>query len=112
MSRKHKIAFLFLDEIHHLYHFISVAVALSEKHDVSILTYPAKHKLLYNTLKKLKGEKVKVEQLKTNWFRALTDKVKNRTLPRKGFWIKKNMHHLLNDFDAVVFTDFYHHKLL
>lgn len=107
-EKKHKIAFLLLDEIHHLYHFISVAVWLSKKHEISILTYPDKHKLLYKTLEKLHGENVNVEQLKTLWFRAFTDKLKNRKLPRKGFWLKKNMNNLLENFDAIVFTDYYH----
>lgn len=112
MDKKHTVAFLFLDEIHHLYHFVSVAVSLSEKHNVHILTYPGEHKLLFETLERLNGENVIVEQLKTHWFRAFTDKLKKREMPRKGFWLKKNMNYLLENFDAVVFTDYYHHYLL
>ncbi len=112
MVRKHKIAFIFLDEIHHIYHFISIAVELSKKNQVHILTYPAKHELLYKLLANLSGGNVRVEKMQTYIFRAFTDKLKNRKLPRKGFWMKKHQNYILNNFDAVVFSDYYHHYLL
>ncbi|MAZ71893.1 MAG: hypothetical protein CMC70_01980 [Flavobacteriaceae bacterium] len=112
MTHSHKIAFLFLDEIHHVNHFVSVAVALAEKNEVHILTYPGKHSYLRNALQKLQGEKVIVEELKTLPFRAFTDKLKKRELPRKGFWLKKNMKYLLHNFDALIFTDFFHRYVL
>ena len=90
MVRKHKIAFIFLDEIHHIYHFISIAVELSKKNQVHVLTYPAKHELLYKLLANLSGGNVRVEKMQTYIFRAFTDKLKNRKFPRKGFWIKKH----------------------
>ncbi len=111
MKKKHKIAIIFLDEIHHIYHFISVAVELSKENDVHILTYPGNHKFLYETLQNLKGEEVVVEELQTALFRAFTDKLKNRKLPRKGFWIKKHQNYILENFDAVIFTDYFHHYL-
>ncbi|MEZ4858105.1 MAG: hypothetical protein R2781_04780 [Flavobacteriaceae bacterium] len=107
-----RIGFFHVDEIHHINHFISVAVELSKTNEVAILTYPGKHTYLYNCLSKFKDHKIKVIQLKTHWFRAVTDKLKNRDLPRKGFWMKKNKKFLLQNFDAVVFTDYFHHKLL
>ncbi|SDB20522.1 CDP-Glycerol:Poly(glycerophosphate) glycerophosphotransferase [Flavobacteriaceae bacterium MAR_2010_188] len=110
MSR-YKIAFLHLDEIHHINHFISVAIELSKEHDVEILTFPGKHDYLLSTLKNLNGKAVKVEQLPTMGFRALTDRLKGRELPRKGFWLKKNKNYILDTFDAVVFTDYFHHEL-
>jgi len=112
MDRKHKIAFIFLDEIHHIYHFVSIAVELSKQNEVHILTYPGKHELLHKALDKLNGTDVIVEKLQTSLFRAFTDKLKNRKLPRKGFWIKKHQNYILNNFDAVVFSDYYHHYLL
>lgn len=111
MKKNHKIAFIFLDEIHHIYHFVSIAVELSKQNTVHILTYPGKHELLQNALAKLKGTNVIVEKLQTSLFRAFTDKLKNRKLPRKGFWIKKHQNYILNNFDAVVFSDYYHHYL-
>ncbi|PHR14692.1 MAG: hypothetical protein COA40_00445 [Aequorivita sp.] len=112
MDRKHKIAFIFLDEIHHIYHFVSIAVELSKQNEVHILTYPGKHELLHKALEKLNGTNVIVEKLQTSLFRAFTDKLKNRKLPRKGFWIKKHQNYILTNFDAVVFSDYYHHYLL
>lgn len=107
-----KIAFLFLDEIHHIYHFITVAIQLSKTQQVSILTHPKCNPLLFESLKELGGERVKVEELKTSSFRAFTDKLKARELPRKGFWIKKNQKYMLTNFDAIVFSDFFHKYIL
>lgn len=112
MKKKYRIAFLFLDEIHHLYHFVTVAAELAKQQEVHILTHPKVNPLLYNSLLNLEGgEKIQVEKLKTSAFRAITDRIKGRDLPRKGFWLKKNMKYLLQ-FDAVVFTDYFHHYLL
>lgn len=112
MRGNHKIAIIFLDEIHHVYHFISVVVELAKKNKVHILTHPGKHTFLHNTLKQLKGENVVVEKLPTVAFRAFTDRLKGRKLPRKGFWIKKHQNYILNNFDAVIFTDYFHQYLL
>lgn len=106
--KKNKIAFIYLDEIHHVNHFISVAVELSKIADVTILTHPNCQLYFFKTLEKFNKHEVKVEKLSTSPFRALTDKLKNRRLPRKGFWLKKNMNYILKGFDAVVFTDYYH----
>ncbi len=106
------IAIIFLDEIHHVYHFISVAVELSKKNQVHILTNPGKHTFLHNTLQQLDGKNVIIEKLPTSAIRAFTDKLKGRKLPRKGFWIKKNQNYLLNNFDALIFTDYFHQILL
>ncbi len=108
----HKIAIIFLDEIHHVYHFVSIAVELSKSNEVHILTHPGKQSFLYNALKLLNGEKVIVEKLSTSPFRAFTDKLKGRKLPRKGFWIKKHQNYILNNFDAVIFTDYFHQYLM
>ncbi len=111
-TKKNRIAFIYLDEIHHIYHFISVAVELSKTEDVHILTHPKCPELLFESIKRLGGEKIKVELLETHWFRKLTDRLKKRELPRKGFWLKKHKDYIINNFDAVVFTDYFHHYLL
>ncbi len=112
MKGNHKIAIVFLDDIHHIYHFVSIAVELSKTNEVHLLTHPGKQEFLYRTLKNLGGENVIVEKLQTSLFRAFTDRLKNRRLPRKGFWIKKHQNYILNNFDAVIFTDYFHHYLL
>ena len=112
MKRKFKIAFLFLDEIHHLYHFVTVAAELAKEQEVHLLTHPRVSPLLHSSLEYIEGgEKVVVEKLKTSTFREITDRIKGKDLPRKGFWLKKNMKYLLQ-FDAVIFTDYFHHYLL
>ncbi|PZD78243.1 CDP-glycerol glycerophosphotransferase family protein [Mesonia sp. K7] len=112
LKEKHKIAFIFIEEIHHLYHFISVADELSKKNQVHILTFPTQDVILEKTLAILNNSNIIVERKSTHFFRAITDKLKNRKHPRAGFWMKKNARYILNNFDAVVFSDYNHQKLL
>ncbi|MCT8341053.1 CDP-glycerol glycerophosphotransferase family protein [Flavobacteriaceae bacterium TK19130] len=112
MAQKFRFGFLYLDELHHVNHFIPVAVALSQQHHVEILTFPDDHLYLKKGLKGLGADKVLVKELRTHPFRALTDSLKNRNRPRQGFWMKWNRHYLMNNFDALVFTSFIHHKAL
>lgn len=112
MPKTFKIAFIYIDEIHHLYHFITMADWLSRSHQISILTFPGPHELLDSTLKELGNSTIKVEKLSTMAFRAFTDKLKAREFPRKGFWMKKNKDYILSHFDAIVFTDYIHQYLL
>lgn len=111
MARK-RIGFLFLDELHHVNHFVSVAVELSKSCEVSILTYPGEHTYLRETLQRLKGEEVKIVERRTLLFRQFTDWLKKRKLPRKGFWLKRNKSYLLSQFDALVLTDYFQKELL
>ena len=109
--KKQNIGFIFLDEIHHINHFITIAIALAKTNKVSILTFPSKHIYLKDSLKRLNGENVILEELTTKTFRAFTDQLKKRAFPRKTFWMKKNKNYLLSSFDALVFTDYIHHTL-
>jgi len=111
VDKKHNIAFIHLDDLHHINHFITIAIELSKKHNVSILTFPSKHEYLINKLEELGGNLVKVEHLKTLRFRAFTDKIKKRKFPRKGFWMKKNKDYLLT-FDVIFLTDYIQEYLL
>jgi hypothetical protein len=108
MSKKLDIAIIYLDEIHHVNHFISVAMELSKTANVTVLTHPNCQPYFFDTLALFDNHHIEVKKLSTSPFRAFTDKIKNRKLPRKGFWLKKNISYILNNFDAVVFTDFYH----
>ncbi|WP_114491924.1 CDP-glycerol glycerophosphotransferase family protein [Candidatus Ulvibacter alkanivorans] len=112
MTRKYNIAILFIDEIHHINHFITVAIELAKAHNVTIITYPGPHEYLYGKLKEHNNTAVKVEERQTQAFRAFTDWLKNRDLPRKGFWMSKNHRYILANFDAIIFTDYTHQKLL
>jgi len=111
MSKKFSFGILFLDEIHHINHFVSIAAELGKEHSVTILTYPDSHEYLKNTVQRVCGNTVKILQLRTHPFRALTDILKKRKHPRKGFWMKYNQKFLLSKFDALIFTDYIHHKL-
>jgi hypothetical protein len=110
-SQNQNIGFIFLDEIHHINHFITIAIALAKTNRVSILTFPSKHNYLKNSLNRLDGENVILEELTTKTFRAFTDQLKKRDFPRKTFWMKKNKNYLLSSFDALIFTDYIHHTL-
>jgi len=107
-----RIGFLHLDELHHINHFIGVAIELAKTEDVTILTFPDEHIYLRNVLDRLNGHNVKVDERRTLLFRQFTDKLKNRKLPRKAFWLKRNKNYLLSHFDAIVFTDYFHKELL
>jgi len=112
MGKTKKIAFIFLDEIHHINHFVPIAIELAKKNQVSIVTYPSEHTYLLNKLKTLGGDDVKVEQLSTHWFRAFTDKLKNRRLPRNNFWVKKNASYIFRNFNVLIFSGFTHRNFL
>ncbi|MGB5981877.1 MAG: hypothetical protein WBG46_07000 [Nonlabens sp.] len=112
MDDKKRIAFIYLEESHHLYHFISVAALLSNNHQVDILTYEMEDGLIDSLLELFPKNLVTVKRLKTSWFRRFTDRLKARKLPRKGFWYKKNAALILKSYDAVVFSDYHHQKLL
>lgn len=111
MQKKLKIAFLYLDKIHQLSHIIGPAIELAKTEDVKIITFPAKHEFLYDTIKRLGGNRNMVEKRSTKAFRGFTDKFKGRKQPRKSFWLKKNKAYLLGNFDALVFTDYDHHYI-
>src|SRR5688572_6580329 len=112
MKQNHRIGIIFINEIHHINHFVTVAIELAKTNKVSIITFPEKHNYLFTKLRELGGKNVKVEQLKTHWFRALTDKFKKRPLPRNNFWFKKNSPYIIKNFDAVIFTGFTHHNFI
>ena len=112
MTKRNKIGIFFINDIHNINHFITIAIELSKANDVSILTYPDDHSYLFKKLNELGGKDVKVEQLKTQPFRSLTDKLKKRNLPRINFWTKKNSTYIFNNFDAIIFSSVSHKHLL
>jgi len=110
MGSKKKIGFIFIDGIHHISHFITVATALAKENEVSILTFPAKHDFLRAELDRLGGKNVKIEKLFTEFFTHVTEKVSKKKIPRASVWMKKHRKYIAEKFDAVVFSDFIHHK--
>ena len=57
---KKRIAFIFIEEIHHLYHFITIAIELSKTEDVHILTFTDQDHLLEKSLAQLNENKIKL----------------------------------------------------
>ncbi|MFN2261300.1 MAG: hypothetical protein ABR595_04485 [Psychroflexus sp.] len=111
MKNNKKVGFIFLDGMHHIYHFITIAVELSKKAQVSILTYPAKHDFLKKELHRLGGDQVKIEIRKTDFFTGIIEFFSQKKIPRASIWIKKNRQYFIDNFDAIIFNDFIHHKL-
>lgn len=112
MRNRGKIGFIFIDEIHHIYHFITIAIALAKEKEVSIITFPAKHIFLRKELNRLGGENVKIEKLSTDFFTNIIEKISKKKIPRASVWMKKNRNYIAENFDAIVFSDFIHHKFL
>ena len=112
MSNQKKIGFIFLDNIHHIYHFITIAAELSKENHVYILTYPSKHVFLRNELNRLGGKNVKIKKLSTEFFTNIIEKISQKKIPRASVWMKKNRNYIAENFDAVVFSDFIHHKFI
>lgn len=112
MKNNKKIGFIFVDGIHHIYHFITIAIELSKTVEVSILTYPAKHDFLKKELNRLGGHKVKIEMLKTSFFTRIVEFLSLKNIPRASIWIKNNRQYFIQNFDVIIFNDFIHHKLM
>ena len=101
-----KIGFIYLDELHHIHHFLSPAIELSKTtgYDVEILTYEAKHEYLTSLIEKFGGENLKVTKLSTYFYRKIIEKLKKRNQPSALYIYKKHLKSLLQ-YDALVFTD-------
>lgn len=112
MVERKKIGFIFIDGIHHIYHFITVAIELAKNNDVSILTFPSKHLFLKKELHRLDGDNVKIEMLSTNFFTNITETLTKKKIPRASVWMIKNREYIAKNFDAVIFSDFIHHKFV
>ena len=83
MRKKNRIGIMFLDEIHHVFHFITVAKELSKTNFVDILTYPGEHTFLKQSLLNIQADKVRVLELKTHFFRAFTKTIAKNILSSK-----------------------------
>lgn len=111
-AQKPRVAFLYFEEIHHIPHFIGIAVELAKNpgYTVEILTYKAPHGYLFETMAKLKSENLKVTQLSPPFFRRMVDKMTGRKKPSSVFLFKAHKKLILG-YDAVVFTE-KNHKYL
>lgn len=104
---KKKVAFIYFDDLHHINHFIGVAVELSKNKNLSvdILTYPNEHRYLKSLIKLLGGENLNIIEVFPRKVRQLIDKIKKRKRPSPLFLTKHNKT-LLQSYDIAVFTDF------
>ncbi len=101
-----KIGFIYLDELHHVHHFLSPAIELStlKGYDVDILTYKAKHEYLTELINKFGGTNLKIKRLNTYLYRRIIEKLKKRNQPSALYVYTKNKKKLLK-YDALIFTD-------
>lgn len=101
-----KIGFIYLDELHHIHHFLSPAIELSniKGYDVEVLTYKAKHEYLIELINTFGGAKLKIKKLDTYLYRRIIEKLKNRSQPSALYIYTKNRKTLLK-YDALIFTD-------
>ena len=108
--KKKKIAFLYLDDIHMVYHFIGVVAELlkhSDKYDVEILTYYSEHKELFALCDLLGIDKAIIKPLKTRFYRHIREKLKNRRRPSPMYLMRKHKKLFLT-YDALIMTDIKH----
>jgi hypothetical protein len=110
--QKPRIAFLYFEEIHHIPHFIGIAVELAKNpnYTVEILTYKSSHVYLFDTMNRLHAKNLKVIQLSPPFIRRIIDKMTGRKKPSSVFLFKAYKKQLLS-YDAVVFTE-KNHKYL
>ncbi len=111
-TQKAHVAFLYFEEIHHIPHFIGIAVELAKNHDyvVEILTYKASHDYLFQTMNRLNSENLEVIQLNPPFIRRIIDKITGRKKPSSVFLFKTHKKLILS-YDAIVFTE-KNHKYL
>ena len=103
---KKKVGFIYLDELHHIHHFITPAYELSknEEFEVEIITYEADHDYLRRLIDQLGAQKLKIRKLSTTIPRRIIEGITKRRLPSPYYIYKKHSDVFLS-FDALVFTD-------
>ena len=105
MEVKKKIGFIYLDDIHHIYHFISVFAELYKRKEyiLEIITFDIEQDFLIQELKKYKIPKNVIVKAPTFFYRKLLNKLRGRKLPNPIFVLSKNKKKLMN-FDALIFN--------
>ncbi len=101
-----KIGFIFLDELHHIHHFLSPAVELSriKGFEVDILTYENSHGYLKKLINLMGGEQVNIVMLSTYLYRRVIERINKREQPSALYIYEKHIKKFLK-YDALVFTD-------
>ncbi len=105
--KKHKVGFLYLGPISHIYHSISIAFNLSKyaHFDVTLFVSCALNLKIVNNISKLyKDHNCKIEHIHPSLFHNIIRFFKNRAHPRVRNVLQNNKDQLL-DFDALVLTD-------
>tara|TARA_B110000977_G_scaffold196305_1_gene276417 strand:- start:281 stop:1396 length:1116 start_codon:yes stop_codon:yes gene_type:complete len=102
-----KVAFIYFDDLHHINHFVGVAVKLSNNENlkVDVLTYKNEHKYLKSLIKLLDGKNLNLVEVYPNRIRRIIDKLRNRRRPSALFLTKHNKK-IMKSYDFLVFTDF------
>lgn len=110
---KQKIGFIFLDDIHHIHHFISVFAELHKqnKYDIDIITFDAKQEYLIKLLKLFKIQPSVIRPFSTFHYRKILNYIRRRKQPNHVFIFKKNKKEFLK-YDMLVYNVFQHQYLL
>lgn len=110
---KQKIGFIFLDDIHHIPHFLTVFVELYTQHlyEVSIITFQGEHNYLKRVLHQFQIPLEVLIMLPTFRYRKILNKIRKRKKPSHVFIFKKNQEEFLN-FDLLVYNVPQHNYLL
>ncbi len=106
MLSKPSVAFLYLDDIHIIPHFIMPLKRLYESGEVEVIlyTYRGKHDYLLALFNRLKISPQIIRYLDTFAYRKLLNRIKKRKYPSHYYLIRKHWKELL-DHDVLVFND-------
>lgn len=110
---KKKVAFVYLDDIHMVYHFIGIVAEmnkLSDKYELEILTYKDEHKELFKLCDILDIDRKCVKQLNTRLYRRVKESIVKRRFPNPMYMFKKHKNLLLS-YDVLIFTDVKHGQI-
>lgn len=101
-----RVGFVYLDELQHIHHFLSPAVALAKMPGVAvdIFTYQDEHKYLRELLNLLEASDINIVELSTYAYRKVLEKWRKRKQPSALYIFKKHKKKFLA-YDALVFTD-------
>lgn len=102
---KKKIGFVFLDEIHHLHHFISVFAELykKDKYDVDIITFEGDNSYLLKLLNLFEISSKVIKPFSTYGYRKILNCIRKRKTPNRLFVFKKNKKNFLK-YDMLIFN--------
>lgn len=105
--KKHKVGFLYLGPISHIYHSISIALHLSTNNNYEVTLFVSAEpnlEIVTNIINKFKSHNCNIEYLRPTLFHKLIRIFKKRPHPRVRNILEKNRKKL-SEFKALILTD-------